>query len=48
MKKTTRRIDTADNRTDFFERFGIGEHLEHPSFALDDCDFEGVDDDDTN
>jgi hypothetical protein len=33
---------TASNETDFFERFGVGEHLEHPSFALDDCDFEGL------
>jgi hypothetical protein len=27
----------------FFERFGVGEHLEHPSFAMGDCDFEGID-----
>ncbi|MDH3780711.1 MAG: hypothetical protein OES15_07630 [Nitrosopumilus sp.] len=28
--------------TDFFEKFGVGEHLDHPSFAMDDCDFEGM------
>jgi hypothetical protein len=41
MKQTQddkKKIKTSD----FFEKFGIGEHLEHPSFALDDCDFEGV------
>ena len=38
----TKKMKIADNKTDFFERFGVGEHLKHPSFALDDCDFEGV------
>jgi hypothetical protein len=33
---------TASNKTNFFERFGVGEHLNHPSFAMDDCDFEGL------
>ena len=32
----------APAKTDFFEKFGVGEHLDHPSFAMDDCDFEGV------
>jgi hypothetical protein len=32
---------TASNKTDFFEKFGVGEHLNYPSFAMDDCDFEG-------
>jgi hypothetical protein len=34
--------ETANNQTDFFERFGVGEHLKHPSFAMDDEDFEGI------
>ncbi len=41
MKKT-RQEKTPKEKTDFFEKFGVGEHLEHPSFAMDDCDFEGI------
>jgi len=43
MKKTKKEKKTTET-TDFFEKFGVGEHLKHPSFAMDDCDFEGIDD----
>jgi len=43
MKKTKEEKTNAKT-ADFFERFGVGEHLEHPSFAMDDCDFEGMTD----
>ena len=33
---------SAANETDSFERFGIGEHLNHPSFDMGDVDFEGI------
>lgn len=33
---------SVNPETNFFEKFGVGEHLGHPSFALDDEDFEGV------
>jgi len=42
MKNTKEEEKTTNETTDFFERFGVGEHLNHPSFAMDDCDFEGM------
>jgi len=42
MKNTKEEEKTTSEIIDFFERFGVGEHLEHPSFAMDDCDFEGM------
>ena len=42
MKNAKQKEKTTKETSDFFERFGIGEHLEHPSFAMDDCDFEGM------
>jgi len=41
--KQKREEKTAYRTAYFFERFGVGEHLEHPSFAMGDCDFEGID-----
>ena len=40
--KNTKQEKPVNETADFFERFGVGEHLEHPSFAMDDCDFEGM------
>jgi len=40
--KNTKQEKTTTETKDFFERFGKGEHLKHPSFAMDDCDFEGM------
>ena len=42
VMKQTREEKTVYRAADFFERFGKGEHLRHPSFAMDDCDFEGI------
>ena len=33
-ERQNKKIDSS--KTDFFEKFGVGEHLEHPSFAMDD------------
>jgi len=41
--KQKREEKTAYRAAYFFERFGVGEHLKHPSFAMGDCDFEGID-----
>jgi hypothetical protein len=41
MNKTQDKNASSNYKTDFFDKFGVGEHLEHPSFALDDCDYEG-------
>ena len=43
VMKQKREEKTAYRAAYFFERFGVGEHLEHPSFAMGDCDFEGID-----
>jgi len=40
--KNTKQEKTTYRAADFFERCGKGEHLNHPSFAMDDCDFEGM------
>lgn len=40
--KTRKDKKDISYKTDFFERFGLGEHLIHPSFALGDEDFEGI------
>ena len=37
-KKNTATANDANS----FEKFGIGEHLNHPSFAMGDDDFEGI------
>ena len=42
MKAQNQKTTADGSKTDFFEKFGVGEHLNHPSFAMDDCDFEGV------
>ena len=43
VMKQKREEKTSYRAAYFFERFGVGEHLEHPSFAMGDCDFEGID-----
>ncbi|MDH3313925.1 MAG: hypothetical protein OEM28_12405 [Nitrosopumilus sp.] len=42
MKNTKEEEKVICRAADFFERCGKGEHLNHPSFAMDDCDFEGI------
>jgi len=42
MKNTKQEEKTTCRAADFFERCGKDEHLKHPSFAMDDCDFEGI------
>ena len=43
VMKQKREEKTAYRAAYFFERFGVGEHLKHPSFAMGECDFKGID-----